>query len=461
MAINIQEQQQQVYKLQAELANLKKEQSRLANLTKGGLLRKFDPASAEGIKALEDLADITDIVNAKQQDLKALNKTLKEAKSESKVVSEVGSAEEARKAALAGYGPGQIQQYRDDLATQLKNKKDKKLAEDGAAQGQAQSQELTNELANAGKVIAQQLSSQERVDLAAQLNKVYGLNLPLNGVYSPDLKAAYTKMLTDKFERSLDEGRTLSTVEFLEIGTREGTYRGAGGAGKPDIFASISDPTQAASIITTVFKSELNRDPTAAELTKYTKQLQSAERRNPFKTVDGIRTGGLDKAQFIVGELQKLPEFAKKKTDKAALTSQSILGTARANGITLNQTQVDTFTKRVQDGEDVKTINNDIRNLASLGMPDKVVKLLNQGIDLDTIYSPYKNLMASILELNPDQIDLKDPTLRSAIGTDKEVSIYDFEKALRKDYRWQYTDNAKRDVSNVALKVLRDFGFQA
>jgi hypothetical protein len=267
--------------------------------------------------------------------------------------------------------------------------------------------------------------------------------------------------LLDRFQRSLDEGKDLSVIEFMELATVEGTYRNTGGAGEPDIFASISDPTQAASIITSAFKSELNRDPTAAELAKYTKRLQSAERRNPFKTVDGIRTGGLDKAQFIVGELQKLPEFAKKKTDKTALTSESILGTARVNGVTLNQSQVDSFTKMVQDGTDIKTINSEIRNIAALGMPDKVVKLLGQGIDLDAIYSPYRNLMASILELNPESIDLKDPTLRLAFGPDKETTIYDFEKALRKDYRWQYTDNAKRDVSNVALKVLQDFGFQA
>jgi hypothetical protein len=461
VALSLQQQQQQVYKLEAELADLKKEQSRLRSASKGGLLKKPDLTSTAGLQILENLASTTNLITTKESELKALRKTLGEAKADSRVVSEVGSADEARKAAEAGYGPNEIQKYRDDLAAQLKDKKNKKTAQEAAEKGQVQDQQLTTELANAGKDLAQTFNDQQRVDLAAQLNKVYGLNLPLNGKYSPDLKAAYQRMLSDKFVRSIDEGRTLSTPDFLTIATAEGTYRGLGGAGGPDIFASVSDRTQAASIITSVFKSELNRDPTAAELTKYTKQLQSAERRNPFKTVNGIRTGGLDKAQFIVGELQKLPEFAKKKTDKAALTSQSILGTARANGITLNQTQVDTFTKRVQDGEDVKTINNDIRNLASLGMPDKVVKLLNQGIDLDTIYSPYKNLMASILELNPDQIDLKDPTLRSAIGADKEVSIYDFEKALRKDYRWQYTDNAKRDVSNVALKVLRDFGFQA
>lgn len=460
MALTLEQQQQQLNKLNAQLANLKKEQATLKGRTQGGLLKKFDPNIPANKTILAQLASKTAEVNAKQTEYNALKKTFDAAKADTKVVSEVGSADEARKAALAGYGPDQIAEYRAAVAKEVTDKKAKKQTEDNVKQGEVQSQELANELATAGQLIATGLDDQGRVDLAAQLNAVYGTNLPLNGKYSPDLKAAYTKMLTDRFTRSLDEGRNISVQEFLSIGTKEGTYKQTG-AGGPDIFASISDPTQAASIITSVFKSELNRDPTAAELTKYTKQLQSAERRNPFKTVNGIRTGGLDKAQFIVGELQKLPEYAKKKSDKTALTGQSIAGTARANGVTLNQDQVNSFAKRVQDGEDIKVINNEIRSIAGLGMPDKVQKLLSEGVDLDAVYSPYRNLMASILELNPESIDLKDPTLRSAFGPDKETTIYDFEKALRKDYRWQYTDNARRDVSNVALKVLRDFGFQA
>jgi hypothetical protein len=476
VALNLEQQQQQLYKLNAELANLKKEQSRLDNLTKGSLLKKFDPNLSSSKTILAQLASKTAEVNAKQAEYNALKKTFDAAKADTKVVSEVGSAEEARKAALAGYAPDQIVEYRADLAKQLADKKVKKQAEDNVQQGEFQSQELTAELVRAGTDLAQEFTSEVRVDLAKQLNIMYGINLPLNGAYSPDLKAAYQKFLQDKFQRSLDEGRTLSNVEFFTIGTKDGSYRQSGGTGGPDVFASISDPTQAASIITSVFKSELRRDPTSAELAKYTKLLQSAERRNPFKTVNGIRTGGLDKAQFIVGELQKLPEFAQKKTDKVALTTQSILGTAKANGVSLNQTQVDSFAKRIQDGTDAKIIDNEIRDIAGLGMPEKVQKLLAQGIDLDTIYSPYKNLMASILELNPESISLNDPTLRKAIGGDYskvtstpgmggvsrgEYTMYDFEKALRKDYRWQYTDNAKREVSNVALKVLRDFGFQA
>lgn len=234
---------------------------------------------------------------------------------------------------------------------------------------------------------------------------------------------------------------------------------GVGGAG--GISLTISNPTQADAYVNAAFKSELGRDATAAELQKYRKILNTAEEKNPTKTVNGRTVGGLNREQFLKAELQKLPEFSKKKTDKAAITSQSILGTARANGITLNQNEIDNFTKQVQDGTDIKVIQNQIRSIAANGMPDNVKKLLNEGVDLDTVYAPYKNLMASVLELNPESIDLKDPTLRLAFGPDKETTIYDFEKALRKDYRWQYTDNAKRDVSNVALKVLRDFGFQA
>jgi hypothetical protein len=40
------------------------------------------------------------------------------------------------------------------------------------------------------------------------------------------------------------------------------------------------------------------------------------------------------------------------------------------------------------------------------------------------------------------------------------MNLYDFRKQLRQDSRWQYTAQAKEDVSTAALQVLRDFGFQ-
>ena len=109
---------------------------------------------------------------------------------------------------------------------------------------------------------------------------------------------------------------------------------------------------------------------------------------------------------------------------------------------------------------DVNRISQDARNLAAIGQPEFVRGLLSQGYDLDQVYAPYKNIMSNVLELNPEQISLNDPTLRSAISDKGETNLYDFQRALRKDSRWQYTQNARQEVGNITLNVLRDFGFQ-
>lgn len=137
--------------------------------------------------------------------------------------------------------------------------------------------------------------------------------------------------------------------------------------------------------------------------------------------------------------------------------------TAAANGLDLTKAfggQVQNWLQSIEGGESIDTFKQVIRNVAKLGLPDKVGALVDQGVDLETIYTPYRRQMASLLEVNEDAISLDDPLLRSSIGPDKEMSLYDFKKAVRKDPRWQYTDNAKEEVSNVALQVLRDFGFQ-
>ena len=108
---------------------------------------------------------------------------------------------------------------------------------------------------------------------------------------------------------------------------------------------------------------------------------------------------------------------------------------------------------------DINRVAQDARVLASQGQPQYVRNLLNQGYDLENVYAPYKNQMAAVLEINPDQIDLNDPTLRSAITDKGDMNLFDFKRALRQDNRWQYTQSARDEVSSGALKVLQDFGF--
>ena len=295
--------------------------------------------------------------------------------------------------------------------------------------------------------------------LLAQNLKNAGYKVKVTGVYNDDLVAEYQSALSENQTRNITLGITQGIEDFLTAKTIETTALGAG-TGGPTLSGSISNETEARALINAAFKAELNRDASTAEITKLTKQLNTAEKKNPFKTTKGIRTGGLNKEQFLKDEIVKLPEFKTKKADTRSLSIQSLQSTASANGISLSPQQLDQYALDIQNGKDIKVIQSQIRNIAGAGMPDRVVKLLAAGTDLDTVYAPYKSQMAAILEINPQTINFTDPTLRGAIGPTGEMSIYDFQKALRKDARWQYTNNAREDVFQSVSKVLQDFGFQ-
>ena len=110
---------------------------------------------------------------------------------------------------------------------------------------------------------------------------------------------------------------------------------------------------------------------------------------------------------------------------------------------------------------DVNRVVADARKLASQGQPTYVRDLLAQGYSLKQVFAPYREVMANVLEIgDSDQIDLNDPLLRSAITDKGDMNLYDFRKSLRQDNRWQYTEQARNDVSSMTLEVLRDFGFQ-
>lgn len=138
---------------------------------------------------------------------------------------------------------------------------------------------------------------------------------------------------------------------------------------------------------------------------------------------------------------------------------------ATANGLNLDKdfgTSIQTWLDRLAKGESIETIKSIIRNTAKTtwNVNDRVSTLLDQGVDLSTIYAPYRTRMANILEIAPETVSFNDLASKGVIGGKEEKNLYDFERELRKDPRWQYTGNAREEVSNSTLQVLRDFGFQ-
>lgn len=453
MATTLQKQQQQLSKLKAELANLKKQQAIAEQQSKGGLLKKPDLKSTAGKELLAKFTEATKLVNAKQKEYNALEKIVNAAVDKSKVVSEEGSNEEALKAAAAG------------LTVEELRARDKKAEEDLAAKNAAEQSDVIdqNQLNNYTQfrdTLADPANAQLLIDVQKDLKKNF-----------PAFYKGGTGGLTDwvKTQAAIEaiytargglptnlRGTDLRT--FIASPTIPGFGSTTGTGNVPTI--NVSDPTEAAYFVRSVFKSLLERDPTADEIAKFSDILNKAERKSPKKTVNGVTTGGLGSpTEFLIQEVQKLPEFATKKKDKQSLTNQSLQSIAKANGVVLSDAQLANYADEISNGKDINVIKNTIRNSAGLGMPDNIKKMLADGTDLETIYAPYRNTMASLLELDPKSIDINDTTLRTAIG-DKELPIYEFRKILKKDPRWQYTNNARAEVSDKVLRVLQDFGFQ-
>lgn len=201
------------------------------------------------------------------------------------------------------------------------------------------------------------------------------------------------------------------------------------------------------------------------------------------KIVEDIYNGFLDNDPLAIDRL--IIPYVSKSTNlygKGAVTGfggealqvqQSLAAIAKANGLSMadilpkigaavaGQDAEQTTIQEILSGNiDLNTVLANARQIAAQGQPEYVRKLLGSGYNLEDIYAPYKQTMATVLEINPDQIDLNDNSLRMAINEKGDMNIYDYKKALRQDSRWQYTGQAKESVATAALGVLRDFGFQ-
>jgi hypothetical protein len=92
---------------------------------------------------------------------------------------------------------------------------------------------------------------------------------------------------------------------------------------------------------------------------------------------------------------------------------------------------------------------------------------LRSGETLATIADPYKQTMASLLELNPNSITMQDPTIRGALAAKDKTgapvlrTLFDFENDVRKDTRWNGTKNAQDAAMSNTKRVLGDLGVLA
>jgi hypothetical protein len=254
------------------------------------------------------------------------------------------------------------------------------------------------------------------------------------------------------------------------------------------VSRNLPDDVSLIDKINDVFKQFYKRDATQNEI-----EVLLPSFRNKYKTKDGAskstvketyRNGqlvstdyftadNLDPKLWLEGEIKAKLLAGAEEMGEAGIPEgpigQSfvqIKNFASRNGIMLSDQAAGDYATQIAVGKiDDNTVFNAIRESAASAFPQLADKI-KAGIDVRTLADPYIQSMSNILEIPSTSVDLFDPKIRGALaytlpdGKLATKSIYDFEKELRQDPRWQYTDNAKKVVADSTLKVLQDFGFQ-
>lgn len=328
--------------------------------------------------------------------------------------------------------------------------------------------QVSQMIATAGQGVAS-MTPEQRLDLSTRLKEA-GYRVEPSANYSGELRDAYTQALQETIVRSRDFNREYGVEELLSAKKAEGA---GGDAASTSLTYTDFTGSNAAGTINASFQSLLGRDATPKEITSISKKVKSILDKTPGKTIvekDASgrtvtrTTPGVNVGQVLSEIIKGLPEFEKRKAGERGLIEQNLAASARANGLDITKDfgakTVEGWINRIANGEKEEVFTNLIRQTAKIGMPDNVKKMVDDGLDLETIYAPYKRVMAGTLEVDPASISLDDPTLRGAITPEGEVPIYNFQRLLRKDPRWEYTNNARDEVAQITQRILKDFGFQ-
>ena len=252
--------------------------------------------------------------------------------------------------------------------------------------------------------------------------------------------------------------------------------------------STIPDDAALVSKINQIFKQYYGRDANQSELAIWLPQLQGR-----YKSPSG-KSKTVVKETYKDGQLINTEYLTADNADPTVWLDSSIKGQLAAgkqavgignvpegpsgkfftefknfaakNGIMLSDSAATDYANKAVAGViDADTVYSTLRESAASAFPQLADKI-KSGIDLKTLADPYIQSMSNLLEIPYTAIDLFDPKIRGALSytqADGKVgtkSIYDFEKELRKDVRWQYTNNAKKEVADTTLRVLQDFGFQ-
>lgn len=149
---------------------------------------------------------------------------------------------------------------------------------------------------------------------------------------------------------------------------------------------------------------------------------------------------------------------------QAGEIQDAVMSLAGDYGVRVSEDYVEGLVRGIISGDStVEDADNYIKELAKSTYA-ALAPQIDQGMTVRQIANPYLQSMAAILEVNGSNLDLYDPTIRSALtardqaGAPTVKPIWKFEEDLRKDPRWFQTNNARDQLLGLGNQVLKMWG---
>lgn len=288
-----------------------------------------------------------------------------------------------------------------------------------------------------------------REELAAEYQNAVGI------IYTvPELK--------DIFEKALDEtwspARMQAAIQNSDWYRNNNQYARTAWAqeqvGGADWQTNLQDAQQTVMTAARAMGADINEQEAAALARRYIYEGWSEPSRQ-----------GLLR-QALSEEISYLPDArgVSRMTGAAGTLASDLRSLAGANGITFSDNWYLSAAKSVASGlSSADDWERDIREQAASYWPVYGEKI-RQGMNVYDLASPYIRTMAEEFEMDPNQINLNDPYIRSALtamndkGDFVPVGLWDFQKKLRQDPRWENTSKAQNEITSVTGRVMQMFG---
>jgi hypothetical protein len=166
-------------------------------------------------------------------------------------------------------------------------------------------------------------------------------------------------------------------------------------------------------------------------------------------------------------DLQSQLESGANLMGNAGTFQTQLMEWARQNGLTIDDATAAKYVMNMSLGiQSIEDAKQDLRETYLIGAYPAWEEKIRAGFDPWQISSPYRTAVANLLELDPNNIGLDEPLVKQglqSIGADgkpRVMPLYEFEKIVRDDPRWQKTDNAYQLYTRAGTNLLQMFGFR-